>query len=70
LKAIRGWKIGEKELRPVGDRSVEFGFGFCFQQKSYPRVSLRAESTGRGLQKSAKVRVFAKIERQKPDHGM
>jgi hypothetical protein len=54
LNAIRGWKMGEKELRPVGDRSVELGFDFCFQQKSYPRV-------GRGLRGQAEGCKNAKI---------
>jgi hypothetical protein len=28
-------KMTEKGLRPLGDRSVELHFGFCFQQNTY-----------------------------------
>jgi len=31
MTPIRRSKMSEKGLRPFGHRSVEFGFGFCFQ---------------------------------------
>jgi len=35
LSLIEALKSGEKGLRPFGDRSVELGFDFCFQQNAY-----------------------------------
>jgi len=35
LSLIEALKSGKKELRPFGDRSVELGFDFCFQQNAY-----------------------------------
>jgi hypothetical protein len=51
----------KRELRPVGDRSVELGLGFCFQQSVYPRVGYVAGNAGRGLQKSPRSRLIAGI---------
>jgi hypothetical protein len=42
-------KNTKKELRPVGDRSVEWHFGFCFQQNVYGGVGLWLRDAGRGL---------------------
>jgi hypothetical protein len=35
LSLIEALKNEKKELRPFGDRSVELGFDFCFQQNAY-----------------------------------
>jgi len=35
MTAIRQDKTSEKGLRPLGHRSVELHFGFCFQQNAY-----------------------------------
>jgi hypothetical protein len=40
---IQGQNKAKKGLRPVGHRSVEVGFGLCFQQKWYPRVGVGAQ---------------------------
>jgi hypothetical protein len=55
----------KRELRPVGDRSVELGLGFCFQQSVYPRVGYVAGNAGRGLQKSPTSRLIAVIGKSK-----
>src|SRR5215472_11845929 len=48
LSLIEALKNGKKALRPVGHRSVELGFGFCFQQNAYGGVGLWLRDAGRG----------------------
>ena len=36
--AIRGRNEGKKRPRPFGDRTVELGFGLCFQQNDIAGV--------------------------------
>jgi hypothetical protein len=52
MTPIRLAKTSEKGLRPLGHRSVELHFSFCFQQKAYPRVGRGLKDAGRGLQES------------------
>jgi len=35
MTPFRQGKTGEKRLRPLGHRSVEWHFDFCFQQNAY-----------------------------------
>jgi len=41
-------KHEEKQLRPIGHRSVELGFDLCLQQNVYPRVGVWLKDIGRG----------------------
>jgi len=52
MTPIRQRKTSEKELRPLGHRSVELGFDFCFQQNVYGGWGRGLKDTGRGLQAS------------------
>jgi hypothetical protein len=61
MTSIRLAKTIEKELRPLGDRSVELHFDFCFQQNAYGGWGPWLRVIGRGPQEIAMIAMIAKI---------
>jgi hypothetical protein len=65
LTAVGALRNKKKGLRPFGHRSVELGFGLCFQQSVYGGWDRGYKDAGRGLQESPESRVIADIARDR-----
>jgi len=67
MTPIRLVKTSEKGLRPLGHRSVELHFSFCFQQNVLGGWGRGLKDTGRGLARKRAYRRDRRNRRHRRD---